>query len=42
MILLDLQTLEPEETREPQDASVGGSGLSLLLCESEDVKVKSD
>ncbi|MFF8036346.1 MULTISPECIES: SapB/AmfS family lanthipeptide [unclassified Streptomyces] len=35
MILLDLQTLEPEETPEAQDASIdiGDSAISLLLCE---------
>ncbi|MER7196077.1 SapB/AmfS family lanthipeptide [Streptomyces flaveolus] len=36
MILLDLQTLNPEETPEAQDASLEpDSGLSLLLCLDE-------
>ncbi|MER6801730.1 MULTISPECIES: SapB/AmfS family lanthipeptide [Streptomyces] len=34
MILLDLQTLEPEETPEARDASIdlGESTISLLTC----------
>jgi hypothetical protein len=36
MILLDLQTLNPEETTEAQDVSIEpDSGLSLLLCSDE-------